>query len=286
MTLPTGTRLGVYEIRRLLGAGGMGEVYRAWDPRLRREVAIKILPAALASDVSRLRRFEQEAMAAGALNHPNIVAVYDVGSHEDAPYIVSECLEGETLRSRLAVGMLTERRAIEYAVQIARGLAAAHGRGIVHRDVKPENIFLCADHAVKILDFGIAKLRGPEADGSDAETVSLITRPGSTAGTTPYMSPEQIQGQPLDARSDIFALGVVIYEMLSGRRPFDGGTMLEVQVAILREEAPLLSTLRPGLTAPIDHIVRRCLEKRPDDRFDTARDVALALEAAASADGD
>ena len=286
MILPVGTRLGPYEVRALLGAGGMGEVYLAWDPRLGREVAIKVLPAAAASDADRLRRFEQEASAAGALNHSNVLAVYDVGSHKGAPYIVSERLEGDTLRARLSAGDLTPRKAIEHAVQIARGLAAAHGRGIVHRDLKPENVFVCADEVVKILDFGIAKLRGSETGGGEDETVSPVTQPGMIVGTAAYMSPEQVRGLAVDARSDIFALGVVLYEMLAGRRPFSGETVAELQTAVLREEPEALPALDRGVTAAVDRVVRRCLEKRPEDRFDTARDVALSLEAVSVATGE
>jgi hypothetical protein len=264
----------------------MGEVYRTWDARLGREVAVKVLPASMASDADRLRRFEQEAKAAGALQHPNVLAVYDVGSHEGSPYIVSEQLQGETLRERLGAGDLTPRKAVEHAVQIARGLAAAHEHGIVHRDLKPENVFVCRDGTVKILDFGVAKLRGEPAGGSEDETASQVTRPGTIVGTVAYMSPEQVRGQPVDARSDIFALGVVLYEMLARRRPFGGETLAEVQIAILREEPRELPAIDGRVPAAVDRVVRRCLEKRPEDRFDTARDVALSLDAVASATGE
>jgi eukaryotic-like serine/threonine-protein kinase len=281
MTLPTGARLGAYEIRGPLGAGGMGEVYRAWDERLGREVAVKVLPPAAASDPDRRRRFEQEARAAGALNHPNVLAVHDVGSHESAPFIVSELLEGDTLRGRLRAGGLTSRKAVEHAIQIAHGLAAAHQRGIVHRDLKPENVFVTRDGHAKILDFGLAKLR-PETERDPQETGTLDTRPGEVLGTVGYMSPEQVRGLPADARSDIFALGAILYEMLARRRAFVGETTAEVDTAILREEPPELPTIDRGIPPSLDRIVRRCLEKRPEERFETARDVAFALEAVAT----
>jgi hypothetical protein len=278
MTLQTGARLGSYEIRGPLGAGGMGEVYRAWDGRLGREVALKVLPESVATDPDRLRRFEQEARAAGALNHPNVLAVYDVGSHESLPYIVTELLEGETLRGQLRAGGLTPRKAVEHAIQIARGLAAAHQRGIVHRDLKPENVFLTRDGQVKILDFGLAKLRDEAGRDPEHETATQQTRPGVIMGTVSYMSPEQVRGLPADARSDIFALGSVLYEMLARRRAFGGETSSEIETAILREEPPELPTLDGRIPASLDRIVRRCLEKRAEDRFETARDVAYALE--------
>ena len=278
MTLQKGARLGAYEIRGPLGAGGMGEVYRAWDERLGREVALKVLPQSVAGDPERLHRFEQEARAAGALNHPNILAVYDAGSHESLPYIVSELLEGETLRERIRSGALTPRKAVEHAIQIAHGLAAAHQRGIVHRDLKPENVFVTRDGQVKILDFGLAKLREASASDPEHETATQDTRPGVIMGTIPYMSPEQLRGLPANARSDIFALGSVLYEMLALRRPFTGETTAQIEAAILREEPPELPTTR-GIPTALDRIVRRCLEKKPEDRFETAQDVAFALEA-------
>jgi eukaryotic-like serine/threonine-protein kinase len=278
MTVQTGVRLGSYEIRGPVGAGGMGEVYRAWDERLRREVAIKVLPESAATDPDRLRRFDQEARAAGALNHPNVLAVYDVGSHDSLPYIVSELLEGQTLRRLIQAGGLTPRKAVEYSIQIARGLAAAHQRGIVHRDLKPENVFLTRDGHVKILDFGLAKLRDEAGRDPEHETATQQTRPGVVMGTIPYMSPEQVRGLPADTRSDIFALGSVLYEMLARRRAFLGETASEVETAILREEPPELSTLDARIPASLDRIVRRCLEKRAEDRFETIRDLAFALE--------
>jgi serine/threonine protein kinase len=223
MTLARGTKLGRYEIRSQLGAGGMGEVYRARDEKLNRDVAIKVLPAAFSENVNRLRRFEQEAQATGALNHPNILAVYDVGIHEGAPYVVSELLEGETLHHRLDEEPLAQRRAIDYAVQIAYGLAGAHEKAIVHRDLKPDNHFITKDDRVKILDFGLAKLVEPMIDGraqTDIATRQVHTDPGTVVGTVGYMSPEQVRGQHVDHRSDVFSFGVVLYEMLSGRRAF------------------------------------------------------------------
>jgi serine/threonine protein kinase len=223
--LGKGTRLGDYEIQNLLGAGGMGEVYRARDVRLRREVAIKVLPAAFASDADRLRRFEQEATAAAALNHPNILAVYQMGTYEDAPYLVSELLEGETLREQIKRGRLAVRNAMDYAIQIARGLAAAHEKGIVHRDLKPENLFVTKDGRVKILDFGLAKLTQP-TDGFDhaAPTLGDVTEPGVVMGTVGYMAPEQVRGQAAGYRADIFAFGAILYEMLAGKRAFQKST--------------------------------------------------------------
>ena len=285
MTLQPGARLGSYEIRGPLGAGGMGEVYRAWDARLGREVAVKVLPQSAATDPDRLRRFEQEARAAGALNHPNVLAVYDVGSHESLPYIVSELLEGDTLRGQIRAGGLTPRKAAEHAVQIARGLAAAHQRGIVHRDLKPENVFVTRDGHVKILDFGLAKLREEARSDPEGETATHETRPGVVVGTVPYLSPEQVRGLPADARSDIFALGAVLYEMLARRRAFTGGTASEIETAILREEPPDLASIDSRIPTALDRVVRRCLEKRPEDRFESARDVAFALEAVATTTG-
>ena len=279
MALQAGDRLGSYEIRGPLGAGGMGEVYRAWDARLGREVAVKVLPETAVQDPERLRRFEQEAKAAGALNHPNVLAVYDVGSHEGAPYLVSELLEGDTLRTQISAGGLTPRKAVEHGVQIARGLSAAHQRGIVHRDLKPENVFVTRDGYVKILDFGLAKLREDGRSDPESETETHQTRPGVILGTIPYLSPEQVRGLPADARSDIFALGSVLYEMLARRRAFTGETASEIETAILRAEPPELTSIDRGVSPATDRIVRRCLEKRPEDRFQTAQDVAFALEA-------
>jgi eukaryotic-like serine/threonine-protein kinase len=280
MTLTAGTRLGPYEIAAPLGAGGMGEVYRAKDPRLGREVAIKVLPASFSQDLDRLKRCEQEARAAGVLNHPNITAVYDLGSHEGAPYIVTELLEGETLRSRLASGALPVRKAIDYAIQIARGLSAAHEKGIVHRDLKPENLFVTKDGRVKILDFGLAKLKpekGPEGK-TDLQTVSA-TEPGVVLGTMGYMSPEQVRGKVADRRSDLFSFGAILYEMLSGQRAFRGDTAADTITAILTKEPSDLSQTNKEILPGLERIVRHCLEKNPEERFESARDLAFDLEA-------
>src|SRR5438128_2830754 len=279
--LSAGTKLGPYEIVAPLGAGGMGEVYRARDTRLGREVAIKVLPESFSKDPDRLRRFEQEARAASQLNHPNIVTVHDFGTHGGAPYVVQELLEGETLRERLRTGALPARKAVDYGIQVARGLAAAHEKGIVHRDLKPENLFLTSDDRLKILDFGLAKLAATE--GSPAEPNELSTRtqataPGIVMGTLGYLSPEQARGQTVDQRADIFALGAILYEMLSGASAFKRGSSADTMSAILKEDPPELpsdSKVPPAL----DRIVRRCLEKQPNQRFQDASDVAFALEA-------
>ena len=241
MPFAAGSRIGPYEIVGWIGAGGMGEVYRARDPRLGREVAIKVIPETFAADPSRLRRFEQEARAAGQLNHPHILAVYDVGTHDGAPYIVSELLEGESLRSRLRGVALTSRKAIDYARQIAEGLAAAHDRNIVHRDVKPDNLFITSDGRIKILDFGIAKLTQESDDTPPSIGSPTGTATGKVVGTAAYMSPEQVRGEAVDARSDIFSFGAVLYEMLAGRPAFERATAAETTAAILKEDpaAPL-----------------------------------------------
>jgi len=281
MTLAAGSKLGPYEILGQIGAGGMGEVYRAKDPRLGREVAIKVLPASFSQDADRLRRFEQEAKAAGVLNHPNITAVYDIGSHDGAPYVVQELLEGETLRSVLAGGKLSPRKTIDYALQIAHGLAAAHVKGIVHRDLKPENLFATKDGRVKILDFGLAKLTHQE-EGSQATNVPTAaagTEPGVVLGTLGYMSPEQVRGRPADARSDIFSFGAILYEMLSGKRAFHGDSAADTMSAILREDPPDLSVTNQSISPGLERIVRHCLEKNPEQRFHSAHDLAFDLEA-------
>jgi hypothetical protein len=262
----------------------MGEVYRARDTRLGREVAVKVLPPAFASDPDRLRRFEQEARAAGRLEHPNILVIHDVGTHEGSPYLVTELLEGETLRARMAPGALPPRKAIDCALQIARGLAAAHERGLVHRDLKPENLFVLRDGRVKILDFGIAKLTRPEEGAAGASTraaaptAAVDTDPGLVMGTAGYMAPEQVRGLPADHRADIFAFGAILYEMLSGRRAFRGDTSAETMTAILREEPPELSAAGRPLPPALERIVRHCLEKEPPERFQSASDIAFALE--------
>jgi eukaryotic-like serine/threonine-protein kinase len=288
MPLAAGTRVGRYEIRSLLGEGGMGQVYLARDEKLTRDVAIKVLPRALSQDTDRLRRFEQEAQATGALNHPNILAVYDVGTHEAAPYIVSELLEGETLRGRIAGTALPQRKAIDYALQIAHGLAAAHEKGIVHRDLKPENLFLTKDGRIKILDFGLAKLIGP-GDGStsqtDVPTRRVHTDPGIVMGTVGYMSPEQLRGRPADHRSDIFSFGAILYEMLSGKQAFRRDSTADTMSAILREDPPDLSTTNNSVSPAFERVVNHCLEKNPEERFHSARDLAFAIEAVSSPSG-
>ena len=279
MPLAAGTRLGPYQVLAPIGAGGMGEVYRARDSRLGREVALKILPAAFASDPDRVRRFEQEGRASAALNHPNIVVIYDAGSDGGVFYVATELLEGETLRERLAGSALPVRKAIDYAIQVARGLAAAHVKGITHRDLKPENLFLTKDGLVKILDFGLAKQAGAKPIGgahpTELATQPIETNPGMVLGTAGYMSPEQVRGQVADARSDLFSLGVVLYEMVSGKRAFAGDSSVEVMNAILKQEPPELDAELPP---SLDRLIRRCLEKKPEERFESARDLAFALE--------
>jgi Tol biopolymer transport system component len=279
MPLAPGVRLGAYEIVGLIGAGGMGEVYRARDTRLGRDVAIKVLPAGASADPERLARFEQEARAAAALNHPNILAVFDIGAHDSAPYIVSELLEGETLRERLAQGALTVRKALDYAIQIAHGLAAAHEKSIVHRDLKPDNLFISRDGRIKILDFGLAKLIvAPSIADTVAPTRAPGTHPGTVLGTVGYMSPEQVRAQTTDHRTDIFAFGAILYEMLSGHRAFTGDSAIETMNAIIKEDPPELVELS-RTSGGLERLVRRCLEKDPNERFYSAHDLAFALEA-------
>jgi eukaryotic-like serine/threonine-protein kinase len=287
MNLTTGTRLGPYEIVSPLGKGGMGEVYRARDARLNREVAIKVLPASFAADEGRLLRFEEEARATSLLNHPNILTVYDIGTQEGSPYLVAELLEGEELRQQLRDGALPTRLAIEYAQQIASGLAAAHEKGITHRDLKPENLFVTSDGRVKILDFGLAKLRPQQSNPveSGVATQKAITDPGVVVGTVAYMSPEQVRGQPVDHRSDIFSLGVVLYEMLTGRRAFLRETMAETMTAILKEEPEEVAQINSKVPPQVSRIVRRCLEKKAERRFQTASDLCFALESLSTPSG-
>jgi Tol biopolymer transport system component len=286
MALAPGTKLGPYEVQSLIGSGGMGEVYRARDTRLQREVAVKVLPASLAHDEDRLRRFEQEAKAVAALNHPNLLTVFDVGTLPDlmsggtaaSPYIVSELLEGATLRARLAEAAMGQRKVMEYAVQIASGLAAAHERGIVHRDIKPENIFITKDDRVKILDFGLAKLTQADFDSQTSmPTATGGTEVGLVLGTMGYMSPEQLRGKKIDARSDIFSFGAVVYEMLSRRRAFHGDNTADVVSAILNQQPTELAVTNQEISPSLDHIVRHCLEKDPLLRFQSARDLAFQL---------
>ena len=278
MNLTAGTKLGPYEIVSLIGAGGMGEVYRARDSRLKREVAIKVLPHALALDADRLRRFEQEALATAALNHPNILAVFDIGT-EGSPYVVSELLEGETLRERLRSGSVAVRKALDFALQIAHGLAAAHEKGIIHRDLKPENLFVTKDGRVKILDFGLAKLTQAEAGAhTSLPTATHGTEAGVVLGTAGYMSPEQVRGMALDARSDIFSFGAILYEMLSGKRAFHGETPADTMSSILKEDPPDLSETSRNVSPALERIVQHCLEKNPEARFHSASDIAFDLE--------
>lgn len=265
----------------------MGEIYRARDPRLSRQVAIKILPASFYRDPERLRRFEQEARAAGSLNHSNILAVYDIGTHDGAPYLITELLEGASLRELLRNGALPPRKAVEYAIQIAYGMAAAHDKGIVHRDLKPDNVFVCRDGRVKILDFGLAKLT--EAESHDATETSLQpafqTESGVVLGTAVYMSPEQVRGQKADRRSDIFSFGAMLYELLSGQRAFQRSTPADTASAILKEDPPDLLATGRNIPATLVHIVHHCLEKNPAERFQSASDLAFHLESIASVSG-
>jgi Tol biopolymer transport system component len=273
--------IGQYTVVAKIGEGGMGEVYRARDTKLGRYVAIKVLPAAFSADAERLRRFEQEAQAAGSLNHPNILVIFHIGMHDGAPYIVSELLEGETLRRRMTGGALPQRKAIDYALQTARGLAAAHEKGIVHRDIKPDNVFVTNDGRVKILDFGLAKLSGASdaiQSQTQAPTRKVNTDPGTVMGTMGYMSPEQLKGLPADHRSDIFSFGAILYEMLSGKRAFQGDSMAETMSAILREDPPDLSETNKTVSTALERVVHHCLEKNPAERFHSARDLAFALE--------
>ncbi len=295
MTLIAGQKLGRYEIRSLIGAGGMGEVYRASDPKIGRDVAIKVLPADFSADKDRVARFEQEAQAAGALNHPNIIAVYDVDTEDGTLYVVSELLEGEELRARLDDGPIPLRKVTEYAQQIVSGLSAAHERGVVHRDLKPENIFITKDDRLKILDFGLAKvipfgnsdfgLRNQEQETllqtetqNPKSKIRNLTAPGVVMGTVGYMSPEQVRGHAVDHRSDIFSFGVILYEMITGQRAFQHETMAETMSAILKEEPAEITESNPNVSPALDRIVRRCLEKKPERRFHSAHDLGFALE--------
>src|SRR5215468_9353991 len=276
MVLTSGAKLGQYEILSPLGAGGMGEVYRARDSRLNRDVAIKVL-LGLSAERERLIRFEQEGRAAAALNHPNILAIFQMGTHAGVPYIVTELLEGKTLAESLRRGPLPMRKAIDYGEQIAQGLAAAHEKGITHRDLKPENLFVTKEGRIKILDFGLAKL-SPLKETSDA-LAPTITRHGVAIGTVGYMSPEQVRGQDTDHRTDIFAFGAILYEMVTGRRAFRGDSAIEVMNAILKEEPPELGEMGMAIAPGVEKVVRHCLEKKPEHRFHSAHDLGFALEA-------
>ncbi len=285
--VPAGTKLGPYEILAPLGAGGMGEVYRARDTRLERDVAVKVLPAAFATDLERRARFEREAKAVAALSHPNILAIHDYGEEQDRVFAVMELLEGESLRQRLKPGPMAWRRAVEIGIAVAEGLAAAHAKGVIHRDIKPENLFVTPDGRVKILDFGLARtlsLSSPDAttkpyEAAKESEVSAITDPGVILGTVGYMSPEQARGEPLDARSDLFALGCVLYEMLAGQRPFARKSVAETMAAILHEEPPEFAELGKDVPPEVERAVRHCLEKQPAARFHSAHDLAFALRA-------
>ena len=279
MSLAASTRLGPYEIVVPIGAGGMGEVYRARDTRLGRDVALKILPESFAGEGDRLRRFEQEARAVAALNHPNILAIHDIGEQGGTPFIVSELLEGESLRVLLDRGPVPQRKTIEYGVQIAHGLAAAHEKGIVHRDLKPENIFVTKDGRVKILDFGLAKFAQAAGASEEITLTSEHTAAGVVLGTASYMAPEQVRGEPADPRTDIFAFGAVLFEMLSGVRAFRRDTTAETMTAVLKSDPPELSALGHMVSSAIERIMRRCLEKNPEQRFQSARDLSFALSA-------
>src|SRR5262245_4948319 len=287
MSLSANTTLAHYTIISKIGSGGMGEVYCGRDTRLDREVAIKILPANYASDADRLKRFEQEARTTSALNHPNILTVYDIGTHEGSPFIVAELLAGSELRKQLNEGPLPARKAIDYAQQLAQGLAAAHERGITHRDLKPENLFVTDDGRVKILDFGLAKLRRQpnEANSSDVATEKQITDPGTVMGTVSYMSPEQVRGEHVDPRSDIFSFGAILYEMMTGRRAFQRETVAETMTAILKEEPPAVTEVNNNASLQFERVVNHCLEKRREDRFQSARDLDFALSGLGTVSG-
>src|SRR5256885_1651893 len=278
MIIAKGTTLGPYEVLAHIGAGGMGDVWRARDRRIGRDVALKVLPEAYLPGDERVRRFEQEARAAGALNHPGLVTIFDVGTMEGCPYIVMEMLEGETLRDALGEvnpAPLPLRRSVDYAIQISTALAVAHEKGIIHRDLKPENLFITADGRVKILDFGLAKLAEDAKDADDRHrTGRHLTSTGMVVGTPGYMSPEQVRAQPLDYRTDIFSLGAVLYEMLGGRRAFDRDTAVETMNAVLKDDPPPLAAKVP---VSLGAIVRHCLEKNPRERFQSARDLAFQL---------
>ncbi|HTY43478.1 MAG TPA: protein kinase [Thermoanaerobaculia bacterium] len=283
--LAKGTLIGPYEILEKIGEGGMGVVYRARDTRLGRGVAVKMLPVDLRTDADRLKRFETETRAASSLNHPNILTIHDVGSHEGAPFVVSELLEGATLRHELASRRLSPERVVDFGTQIAQGLAAAHEKSIVHRDLKPENLFVSPHGHVKILDFGLAKLIRPEPEPGSATSVptqTQATEAGVVMGTVGYMSPEQVRGEPVDHRSDLFSFGVILYEMLSGQHAFQRGSVAETMSAILRDDPPGLGAGAPAVSGSFERVVRHCLEKDPKARFQSARDVAFALKEAAA----
>src|SRR6202161_3817884 len=276
--------IGHYRVLEKIGAGAMGEVYRAGDERLARDVALKLIRPSSSGNADHLRRFELEARSAAALNHPNIVAIYDFGLDEGTPYIVCELLEGKTLRNRLLEGALPLSLAIEYSLQIVQGLIAAHHRRIIHRDLKPENLFVTTEGRIKILDFGVAKLQsGPEESGRTAQDLTTVTKSGSIIGTVAYMSPEQLRATGVDHRSDIFSVGAILYEMLTARRAFRGATEVDTITAVLREDPPEIDLEQSGVPPSFEQIVRHCLEKDPENRFQSARDLAFALDTLANA---
>src|SRR5437867_6146167 len=277
MSLAPGVRLGPYEILSPLGAGGMGEVYKARDKRLDRDVAVKVLPQSVAADADTLARFEREAKAVAALSHPNILAIHDFCNEGGISYAVMELLEGETLRGKLDAGPITQKQAVDYALQVAKGLSAAHERGIVHRDLKPENLFVSRDGHVKILDFGLAKRVEAVAPGKEtsAPTREGHTEPGTVMGTAGYMSPEQVKGLPVDHRSDIFSFGTILYELLSGKKAFKRDTNAETMAAVVRGEPPELSESGRNISAALDRLVKHCLEKDREHRFQSASDIVF-----------
>ncbi len=282
MPLASGTRLGPYEILAPIGAGGMGEVYRARDTRLERDVAVKVLPPAFASDPNRVHRFELEARATGLLNHPNILAIHDIGTYEGSPYLVAELLEGQTLFERLHAQPVSLRKAMDFGLQIARGLAAAHAKGIAHRDLKPSNIFITSAGHVKILDFGLASITQREHEDRakpEETTETLHTRPGAVLGTAGYMSPEQASGRNVDFRSDLFSLGMILYEMVTGKRAFQRDSPVESLTAIIREEPEPIQTLEPKAPAQLCQIIERCLAKDREDRYASTLDLVHDLAA-------
>ncbi|MGH9858267.1 MAG: protein kinase domain-containing protein, partial [Acidobacteriota bacterium] len=283
MSLASGTRLDQYEILSPIGAGGMGEVYRARDTRLGRDVAIKVLPERLAADSEALGRFEREAKALAALSHPNILAIFDFGTENGVTYAVMELLEGEPLRKKIARGPIPSNKLLEIASAITEGLAAAHSRGIIHRDLKPENIFLISAGGVKILDFGLARLEPVgKAEGESRMATISGTQPGTVLGTIGYMSPEQVRGQALDNRTDIFSLGCILYEMATGKCPFARNTAADTMAAILNHEPSELSATNSEIPPEMDRLILHCLEKNPDDRFQSARDLSFDLKEIAS----
>ena len=281
MTIPQGTRLGRYEIRSLLGAGGMGEVYLADDLNLHRRVAIKVLPAELTADKDRLQRFEREAFTASSLNHPNILTIYEIGSEKDL-FIATEFIDGESLGERLRRESFSVHEVLDVGIQIAAALAAAHAAGIVHRDIKPDNVMLRRDHVVKVLDFGLAKLSEPEIASVDTEgetRAKPVTTSGVVMGTARYMSPEQARGLPVDARTDIWSLGVVLYELVTRHAPFTGKTMSDVIVAVLSKHPPLLTTYEADVPAELERIITKALRKDVEERYQSAKDLGLDLKA-------